>query len=213
MKLILHNYWRSSASHRVRITLGLKQLAYDYVPIGLGGTQKSDAYTAMNPMQQVPTLEIVEDGGSHLLLTQSVAICEYLEERWPEHPILPRDVYLRARCRALAEIINSGVQPMQNLSTTTKVKELGGDDVGWVRGFIEKGLAAFASLAKGTAGQFCVGDSPTLADVFLIPQLASTRRFSADISSLTLLTRIEERCLAMPAFAAAAPDKQPDAKA
>jgi maleylpyruvate isomerase len=213
MKLVLHNYWRSSASHRVRIGLGLKQLAYDYVHIGLAGKQKSDDYTVMNPMQQVPTLEIIEDDGTHLLLTQSLPILEYLEERWPEHPILPRDPYLRARSRALAEIINSGVQPLQNLSTTNRVKELGGDDAAWTRHFIEKGLHAFAALATGTAGQFSIGDAPTIADCALVPQLASARRFNADISKLALLTTIEARCLAMPAFAAAAPDKQPDAKA
>jgi glutathione S-transferase len=114
MKLVLHNYWRSSASHRVRIGLGLKQLAFEYRHVGLGGAQKSDDYTQMNPMQQLPTLEIIENDGTHLLLTQSLPILEYLEERWPEHPILPRDPYLRARCRALAEIINSGIQPLQN---------------------------------------------------------------------------------------------------
>jgi maleylpyruvate isomerase len=213
MKLVLHNYWRSSASHRVRIGLGLKQLAFDYVPVGLGGKQKSDGYTQMNPMQQVPTLEIIEDDGSHMLLTQSLAILEYLEERWPDHPILPHDPYLRARCRALAEIVNSGIQPLQNLSTTNRVKDLGGDDVAWTRHFIEKGLNSFATLAAGTAGAFSIGDAPTIADCALVPQLASARRFGADISNLTLLTTIETRCLAMPAFAAAAPDKQPDAKA
>jgi maleylpyruvate isomerase len=213
VKIVLHNYWRSSASHRVRIGLGLKQLAFDYLHIGLSGKQKSDEYTQMNPMQQVPTLEIIEDDGTHLLLTQSLAILEYVEERWPEHPILPRDPYLRARCRALAEIINSGIQPLQNLSTTSRVKELGGDDAAWTRHFIEKGLHAFATLAAGTAGQFSIGDAPTIADCALVPQLASARRFGADIAKLSLLTTIEARCLAMPAFAAAAPDKQPDAKA
>jgi maleylpyruvate isomerase len=213
MKLVLHNYWRSSASHRVRIALGLKNLAYDYVHIGLGGSQRSDPYTGLNPMQQVPTLEIIEDDGTHRLLTQSIAICEYLDDRWPEHPILPRDPYLRARCRGLAEIVNSGIQPLQNLSTTNRVKDLGGDDAAWTRHFIEKGLNAFQTLANGTAGEFSVGDEPSLADCCLVPQLASARRFGAEMSKLTLLTQIEARCLAMPAFAKAAPDKQPDAKA
>jgi maleylpyruvate isomerase len=211
MKLVLHNYWRSSASHRVRIALGLKQIAYDYVHVGLGGAQHADAYVAMNPMHQVPTLEVVEDDGTRRRLVQSMAILEYLEERWPQHPILPRDPFLRARARALAEIVNSGIQPLQNLATQNRVKEMGGDPEAWTKQFIEKGLAGYAALAAETAGTLSVGDAPTIADCCLIPQLASARRFGADIAKHTILFQIEERCLALPAFAAAAPDNQPDA--
>ena len=108
MKLILHNYWRSSASFRTRIGLGLKQLPFEYVAVNIvTGDQLTDAYKAKNPSGQVPTLEIIEDGGERILLTQSLAILEYLEERWPDPAILPRDPYLRARTRALAEISNS----------------------------------------------------------------------------------------------------------
>ena len=212
MKLALHNYWRSSASHRVRIGLGLKRLPYEYVAVNIvKGEQHADAYRARNPIAQVPALEIIEDGGERHTVTQSLPILEYLEERWAEVPILPRDLYLRARARMLAEIVNSGIQPHQNLSTTNKVKALGGDPAAWTRGFIADGLAAFARIAEETAGAFCVGDAPTIADCCLVPQLASARRFGVDVAHLGQLLEIEARCLALPAFADAAPDQQPDA--
>lgn len=213
MKLTLHNYWRSSASHRVRIALNLKALPFHYVAVHiLEKKQHSDEYLARNPMAQVPALEIAEDDGTTRSISQSLPIIEYLEERF-EHatPLLPDDLYLRARVRGLAEIVNSGIQPLQNLSTTKQLVHAGVDDKAWVKHFIERGLAAFAKSAAETAGKFCVGDEVTIADCCLVPQLASARRFSADISGLSQLLAIEERCLAMPAFAAAMPDQQPDA--
>jgi maleylpyruvate isomerase len=211
MKLVLHNYWRSSASHRVRIALGLKQLSYEYVVVNiLKRDQHVDAYRAMNPMAQVPTLEITEDNGTVRAVSQSLPILEYLDERWPEPAILPKDLYLRARTRLLAEIINSGIQPLQNLTTTNQVKAFGGDAALWPKVFITEGLAAFERAAHETAGQFCVGDVPTIADCCLIPQLASARRFGVAVSS-ELLLGIEQRCMALPAFADAMPDRQPDA--
>lgn len=212
MKLVLHNYWRSSASHRVRIGLGLKQLDYEYVTVNiLHREQHAEAYRARNPMAQVPTLEITEDDGTVRAIAQSLPILEYLEERFPERPILPKDLFLRARARELAEIVNSGIQPLQNLSTTRAVKAFGGDEVVWPKSFIADGLVAFERVASETAGAFCVGDMPTIADCCLIPQLASARRFGVDITKHTLLLGIEERCLALPAFQNAAPDRQPDA--
>ncbi len=213
MKLALHNYWRSSASHRVRIGLGIKALEYDYVIVNiLKREQSSDAHIARNPMAQVPALEITEDDGTVRCLVQSLPILEYLDERWPNKtPLLPRDLYLRARCRGLAEIVNSGIQPMQNLTTTKAIKAFGGDEVVWPKSFIADGLAAFERVTAEVAGKFCVGDEPTIADCCLIPQLASARRFGVDIAKHTLLLGIEERCLALPAFANAAPDRQPDA--
>jgi maleylpyruvate isomerase len=213
MKLVLHSYWRSSASHRVRIGLGLKQLAFEYVAIDiLHGAQQAHAYRAKNPMAQVPTLEITEDDGTRIALTQSLPILEYLDERWPDPPILPRDPYLRAKVRALAEIVNAGIQPMQNLTTTRRIKKLGGDDVAWVQPFIADGLAAFAKAAAETAGAFCVGDTPTIADCCLVPQLGAARRYRIDLdATFDRLLAIEARCLALPAFADAMPDRQPDA--
>jgi maleylpyruvate isomerase len=225
VNLVLHNYWRSSASHRVRIALGLKKLDYEYVVVNiLHGDQHAETYRAMNPVAQVPTLEITEDDGTRVTLTQSLPIMEYLDERWPEPPILPTSIaytgdaasdrsiaFLRARSRALAEIINSSIQPMQNLSTTKALKKLGVDDAAWVKPWIANGLAAYAKLAAETAAEFSVGDAPTIADCCLIPQLASARRFGVDYAQHELLVKIEERCLALPAFAIAMPDRQPDA--
>ena len=212
MKLVLHNYWRSSASQRVRIALGLKGLAYEYVIVNIVKSEQFAAtYRAHNPMAQVPTLEITEADGSRHAFTQSLPILEYLEERFPAPPLLPRDPAMRHRTRALAELINSGIQPLQNLTTTNAVNKLGGATATWVLPFIAEGLAAYAGLAADSAGAFSVGDFPTIADCFLIPQLASARRFGVDYRKHELLAAIEERCLALPAFAAAAPDQQPDA--
>lgn len=224
MKLALHNYWRSSASHRVRIALGLKKLPYEYVVVNIvKREQHVDAYHARNPMAQVPALEITEDDGTSHTIHQSLPILEYLEERFPEVPILPRDLYLRARARGLAEIVNSGIQPHQNMATMTKIKALGADEAVWTKGFITDGFVAFARATAETAGQFCVGDTPTIADCCLIPQLASARRFgvlgpmgwmpntSGNPDDLQRLLEIEARCLALPAFAEAAPERQPDA--
>lgn len=212
MKLVLHNYWRSSASHRVRIALGLKGLAYEYAVVNIvKGEQHADAYRRANPMAQVPTLAITEDDGTEIALGQSLPIIEYLEERFPAVPLLPKDLVLRARARALAEIINSGIQPLQNLSTTNAINKLGGETQPWVAPFIASGLAAYARACEGTAGAFSIGDAPTLADCCLIPQLQSARRFKVELDSLPLLLAIEQRCLALPAFANAMPDVQPDA--
>jgi maleylpyruvate isomerase len=213
MKFVLHSYWRSSASHRVRIGLGLKQLAYDYVAIDiLHGAQQADAYRAKNPMAQVPTLEVIGDDGTRITLTQSLPILEYLDECWPAPPILPRDPYLRARARALAEIVNAGIQPMQNSATVRRIKKLGGDDIAWIQPPIADGLAAFAKVADDTAGAFCVGDAPTIADICLVPQLAAARRYRVELGpAFDRLLAIEARCLALPAFAAAMPERQPDA--
>jgi len=226
MKLVLHNYWRSSASHRVRIGLGLKQLAYEYLAVNIvKGAQIDDAYRAKNPSAQVPTLEVIEDDGSRRAIAQSLPILEYLEERFPTIAILPEDLYLRACARGLAEIVNSGIQPHQNLTTTKKLEALGVQTAPWVKGFIADGMIAFARAAGEVSGRFCVGDRPTIADCCLIPQLASARRFGvlttewdrsiagiADhLPMLQRLLDIETRCLALPAFGHAAPDLQPDA--
>ena len=212
MKISLHNYWRSSASHRVRIGLALKELPFEYVVVNiLKREQHADGYTSRNPMAQVPTLEITEDDGSVRSIAQSLPILEYIDERWTAKPILPRDLYLRARTRGLAEIVNSGIQPLQNLTTTSQVTAFGGDAVVWPKSFITTGLTAFDRACADVAGKFCVGDEPSIADCCLIPQLASARRFGVELAALERLLRIEESCLALSAFANAAPDRQPDA--
>jgi maleylpyruvate isomerase len=212
MKLRLHNYWRSSASHRVRIALGLKGLAYEYVVVNiLEGRQKDAAYTTNNPMAQVPTLEITEDDGRVHYLTQSLPISEYLDERFTDRaPLLPRSLEERARVRAIAEMVNSGIQPLQNLSTTNAVAKAGGDVKTWVQGFLQRGLEAIEHAVAGTS-RFCVGDTPTIADCCLVPQIHSARRFAVDLAPFPRITAIGAACEEMPAFAAAQPDRQPDA--
>ena len=211
-RLVLHNYWRSSASHRARIALALKGLDYEYAAVNiLKKEQHTEAYRAKNPIGQVPALEILEGDGTRKVIGQSLPIIEYLEDRFPDVRILPEDLWLRARARGLAELINSGIQPHQNLTTTGKLKAAGIDEQGWVRGFIADGLAAFARTAADVAGRFCVGDAPTIADCCLVPQLASARRFGVDVAPFDQLLAIEARCLAIDAFAKAAPEQQPDA--
>jgi maleylpyruvate isomerase len=213
--ITLHNYWRSSASYRVRIALALKGLAYRYEAVHIvrdGGEQKRPEYVSKNPMAQVPTLEIVE-GELRRFLPQSLPIIEYIEEIWPTPRLLPEEPYLRARTRALAEVINSGIQPFQNLPLLRRVSALGGPgkDQELAALYIGDGLAAFAEMVTETRGMFCVGDAPTLADCFLIPQLYAARRFGVSYGHLAVLTAIEHNCNALSAFTSAAPELQPDA--
>jgi len=213
VKLTLHGYWRSSATWRVRIALGLKGLAYAYVPVHLvkdGGEQHSTSYRAKNPMRQVPLL-VVEDGLTWEL-TQSLAILEWLEEAAPEPAILPRDLRLRARVRQLAEIVNSGIQPLHNLSTLNALKSLGGDEKAFAKSAIDKGLDAYEAARRDVGGRFSVGDSPTIADACLMPQLYAARRFGADLDARKALLDIERACMNLEAFQAAHADRQVDAQ-
>ena len=205
----LFNYWRSSASWRVRIGLNLKGVAYEYVPVHLtrdGGEQNDVAYRELNPMAQVPAL-VLDDGA---VLFQSIAILEWLEETWPEPPLLPSDPIERARARAIAEIVNSGIQPMQNLAVTHAVKSMGGDVDAWLRRFVGHGLEAIESAAATTRGRFLVGDHPSFADICLVPQLASARRFGVSVDGLDGLLAVEAACNDLAAFRDAHPDRQPD---
>ncbi|HYO54493.1 maleylacetoacetate isomerase [Archangium sp.] len=196
------------------ISLALKGLSYEYVPVHLvkdGGEQHTDAYRALNPMRTVPTLEFI-DGGKVRHLSQSLAILEYLEERYPSPALLPADPYLRARCRMLSEMVNSGIQPLQNLSVLQYVKgELKADDKAWCAYWIDRGLAAFQAAVQETTDVYCVGNAVSLADLCLVPQLSTARRFGVDLGRYGLLTRIEAACASLPAFQAAHPDRQTDA--
>ncbi|CAN5884537.1 maleylacetoacetate isomerase [soil metagenome] len=225
MKLRLFNYWRSSASHRVRIGLGIKGLAFEYIAVNIVKKEQfSTDYRDRNWIGQVPTLELTEDDGRVLSFTQSLPILEYLDERFPENPLLPRDAVMRAKSRALAEIVNSGIQPHQNLSTAARLTELKVDPKAYAAGFIAAGLVAYAKLAAEVAGTFSVGDAPTLADIALVPQINAARRFGVlddnkfawsplmeHATAVEKLVEIEQRCMELPAFANAAPDNQPDA--
>jgi len=211
----LHNYWRSSASWRARLGLHLKGVSFEYVPVHLlkdGGQQNTDAYRAINPMRTVPTLEWVEADGTTRRLSQSLAILEYLEEVVPSPALLPRDAYLRGRTRMLAEMVNSGIQPLHNTAVVQRIKnELQADEKAWAAHWLDRGLGALEAAVQPTAGRYCVGDAVTMADVCLVPQLYAARRFGADLSRCATLLRIEAACAELPAFQAAHPDRQPDA--
>jgi len=210
----LHGYFRSSCSYRVRIALGLKGLAYEHAPVHLmreGGDQHRPEYRALNPMAQVPLLEVEHEPGLTVTLTQSVAILEYLEERFPEPRLLPGCAYLRARVRKCVEIVNSGIQPMQNLSLMNEIKRMGGDATAFARGANERGLRALEAEAADAGGQFMIGDEITLADVCLVPQVYSARRFEVDMAAFPTLCAIDARLSALSAVALAHPDRQPDA--
>jgi maleylpyruvate isomerase len=212
----LHSYWRSTSAWRVRIVLALKDVPYEYVAVNIAphvSQQKTDEYAAVNPFRQVPVLEWSEDD-EIVRLGQSMAIAEYLEERFPEPPLLPKDILRRAYVRQAVEIVNSGVQPLQNLSVLTRVRRIAGEDAAssWTRTVIADGLDALESLARARAGRFSVGDEPSLADVYLVPQLYNARRFGVDLSRHIRLMTIETRAVSLPAFVRAHPSQQPDAQ-
>jgi len=212
MTLRLYSYWRSTSTWRVRIGLALKGLGHELVPVDLlAQEQLTDAHRARNPMAQVPVLEAVEDGRT-LRLVQSMAILEWLDERFPDPPLLPADLDGRARVRALAEHVNSGIQPLQNLATLRMLREkVPGWDREWARSFIARGLDALERAVADGAGRFCHGDAPGLADCYLVPQLYGARRFGVDLAPHPTLRRVEEACAALAPFQAAHPDRQPDA--
>jgi maleylacetoacetate isomerase len=213
--LKLYDYFRSSAAYRVRIALNLKGLDPERAFVHLRrGAQRADDYLAVNPQGLVPAL--VTDGGD--VLTQSLAIIEWLDETHPRPPLLPPDATGRARVRALALAIACDIHPINNLRVLNYLTgTLGVTEAqknGWYRYWCDVGLEALETqLAREKAtGAFCHGGTPSLADICLVPQLANARRVDLDLSPYPTLLRIEATCNALPAFAAAAPSKQPDAE-
>jgi len=212
--LRLYGYWRSSSAWRVRIGLELKGLAWTPVAVDLGaGEQWGAAHGARSPAHQVPVLEVERPGHPPLRLVQSMAILEWLDEVHPAPPLLPGDPDGRARVRALAEHVNSGVQPLQNAVVLKRLREqVPGWDRTWARDAIAGGLAAIeAALQDGGTGRFAHGDAPGLADCYLVPQLYNARRFGVELAPFPTLLRLEAACAPLPAFQAAHPDRQPDA--
>ncbi|MGN6513365.1 MAG: maleylacetoacetate isomerase [Lysobacteraceae bacterium] len=214
-RLCLFSYWRSSAAYRVRIGLNLKGLRYELMPVHLlrdGGEQHSEAFREANPQQLVPVLQ-----HGQRMLRQSLAILEYLDEIWPEPPLLPAVARDRQRVRALAQVIACDVHPLNNLRVLQYFERDWGvpqaeRDV-WVKHWMAEGFAAFEALLDDhpSTGVFCEGDMPGIADCCLVPQLYNARRFGMDLSHYPTMLRIEQACLALPAFDAARPERQPDA--
>jgi maleylpyruvate isomerase len=211
----LYSYWRSSCSYRVRIALGLKSADYEYEAVDISlesNAQHTAEYEAINSARMVPVLELDESPGSPRL-TQSVAIIEYLDERFPEPALFPRDALGRARVREAVEVVNSSIQPLQNLAVVKAVRRAAPDVTvsAWSERWVVPGLATLERLAQRNLGTFSVGEQVTAADVFLVPQLYAARRFDIDVSAFPHLTRIEASCLLIDAFRRAHPDRQPDA--
>lgn len=212
----LYSYWQSSSSWRVRIVLAIKGVAYEYAPVDLSPerrAQASEDYAAINPMHQIPTLEWSEDA-STLRLTQTVAIAEYLEARFPEPRLLPEDPLQRAWVLEAVEIVNAGIQPLQNSTVLATLRRITGESEvrAWTLKAMTKGLGALEALARVRGGRFSVGDTPTLADVFLVPQLFKARHFEVALDAYPKLLEIEARAASLDAFARAHPDRQPDAR-
>ncbi len=207
----LHDYFRSSSAYRVRIALNLKGLSVERVFHHLRrGEQRLTTYRALNPQGLLPTLET----GNGTALTQSLAICEYLDELQPDPPLLPKGAIERAKVRAFALAIACDIHPLQNLRVLDRLRSVGLTDAqtkDWARAVIDDGLVACNALVEGEAGPFCFGARVTLADCVLVPQLVNARRFDVELRWPRLI-EIEARCMAVEAFATAAPAHQPDAE-
>ncbi len=209
--MILHGYWRSGTSYRTRIALNLKGLAYDQAGVDLRtGAQKSEAYLSMNPQGLVPALET--DGA---VLTQSPAILEWLEEAHPEPPLLPKGAEARAQVRAMAALVACDIHPLNNLRVLKALRETFGADQAatdaWAGRWIIAGFEALEALIARHGDGWCFGDTPTLADCCLVPQVYSARRFNTALDAFPRILAIAEKAAAHPAFQAAHPDRQPDA--
>lgn len=202
---VLHDYWRSSASYRVRIGLALKGISWHSAPVDLAaGAQREAAHRALNPQGLVPVLQI--DG---LVLTQSLAILEYLDETRPTPPLLPASPAARAQVRALSLAIACEVHPLSNLSTLNWIETLAGSGarVRWNADTIATGLTAVETMLAAMPGPFCAGDRPGLADCLLVPQLYNADRWGIAYAHLPRIAGVAAACAAEPAFAAAHPDR------
>lgn len=211
---MLYGFFRSSAAYRARIALNLKGIAYEQAFVSLpGGEQFADDYVKLNPQRQVPTL-IEEDGA---VLIQSPAILEYLEEVYPEPPLLPMAPTARARVRAIAAAMGCDIHPLNNLRVLKYLRgPLGQDESGvetWIHNWTRLGLEAIETMLASSeeTGAFCHGDTPTLADVYLAPQIYHARRFNFAVEAFPTIVRVHGNAMELPAFRDAYPDTQPDA--
>ncbi|XP_040916417.1 maleylacetoacetate isomerase isoform X2 [Toxotes jaculatrix] len=207
-KPVLHGYFRSSCSWRVRIAFALKGIEYDQVPVNLikdGGQQLTKEYKTLNPMQQVPAVEI--DG---ITLSQSLAVIQYIDETRPAPRLLPADPKKRAQVRMISDLIASGIQPLQNLYV---IQKIGAEKVQWAQHFIDRGFQALEPLLKQTAGKYCVGDEISMADVCLVPQVYNAERFKVDVGQYPTIKRLNQTLLEIEAFKVSHPSCQPDTPA
>ena len=207
----LYTYWRSTAAYRVRIALNLKDISYECIPVDLvkdGGEQHQQAFKEINPQGLVPAL--IDDGAA---LNQSMAIMEYLEEVYPEVPILPQQPHARARCRGLAQMVVSDIHPLNNLRVLQYLKKTWPQEQvdAWYHNWIHKGFAAIEQLLTDRNSQFMSADHPCIDDICLIGQLYNARRFNVPLDAYPLILEIEQRCTELTAFAQAHPSQQADA--
>lgn len=212
---ILHSYFRSSTSYRLRIALNMKGVDASYRAHHLRlGEQRSEEYLKINPQGVVPSLELPTGD----VLTQSLAIIEYLDETIPEPPLLPKDPVARAKVRALAQMIACDIHPINNLKVLNELRSrFGADDAavaGWFRHWVAETFAPLEQVlaARTTSGPFCAGEEPGLADICLVAQVANNARFAVDMTAYPTISAIYEACMALPAFEKAAPANQPDAE-
>jgi maleylacetoacetate isomerase len=215
--LRLFSYWRSSAAYRVRIGLNLKGLPYEISPVHLvrdGGEQHGQAFREANPQALVPVLQ-----HGQRMLRQSMSILEYLDELWPEPALLPATSRDRQRVRALAQVVACDIHPLNNLRVLQYLENEWGvpqpEREGWATHWMASGFEACEALLRDhpSTGEYCDGDIPTLADCCLVPQVYNARRFGLDMAPYPTIVRVEQACLALPAFDAARPENQPDAPA
>jgi len=216
-RLCLYSYWRSSAAYRVRIGLNLKGLPYDIMPVHLlrdGGEQRTAEFREANPQGLVPVLQ-----HGQRMLRQSMSILEYVDEMWPERPLLPTTARDRQRVRALSQVVACDIHPLNNLRVMQYLEQEWGvphaERETWTRHWMAEGFAAFEALLHDhpSTGAYCDGDVPTMADCCLVPQVYNARRFGVDLAPYPTIVRIEQECLALPEFQAARPENQPDAPA
>ncbi len=214
MEFKLYSYFRSSSSYRVRIALNHKQIPYEYIAVHLldqGGHQNKEEYLKVNPKQEVPTLV-----HNQIHISQSMAIIEYLDELKPNQKLFPDDLITKAQVRQICEIINSGIQPIQNLKILKKlIKDFGISEeqkIKWIKDVISSGLNALELNLKKTSGEFCFGDQITAADLFLIPQVYNAERYEMDMKPYPIIRKINEHSMKIESFKKAHPDQQPDSQ-
>jgi len=214
---VLFSYWRSSCSWRVRIALHLKNVEYEYRAIHLvkdGGEQLKDEFRNINPLSQVPAYIDYTEDGEPRTITQSLAIMEYLEEKYQSQgiSILGNDIFQRAKVRQISEMINSGTQPIQNLSVMNYHSTDQKERSAWSKHFIDKGLKAVEKVLEKSAGKYCVGNSISMADCCLVPQVYNAKRFNVDMNQFPIIKEIIGNLETEDAFVKAHPQQQPDSQ-